>query len=89
MGMVDNLSLEIQRSMDYFESQLRQAPIKSIYLIIDTLHQDELASMIKEIIFISVDKFVPKIEREQGLPLTPACLASLGAAIVKPGLSVR
>ncbi|MGI2132860.1 MSHA biogenesis protein MshI [Shewanella baltica] len=34
-GMADNLSLEIQRSMDYFESQLRQAPVSSIELLAD------------------------------------------------------
>ncbi|MGL4614482.1 MAG: MSHA biogenesis protein MshI [Shewanella sp.] len=34
-GLADNLSLEIQRSMDYFESQLRQAPVVSIELLID------------------------------------------------------
>lgn len=31
-GLADNLSLEIQRSMDYFESQLRQPPVNSIEL---------------------------------------------------------
>lgn len=86
MGVVDNLSLEIQRSMDYFESQLRQAPIKNIYLAMDTLHQEELASMIKDIIFTPVSEFLPDIERDNSLPITPACLASLGAAVFKPGL---
>lgn len=34
-GLADNLSLEIQRSMDYFESQLRQPPVASIELFAD------------------------------------------------------
>ncbi|MCH1930238.1 pilus assembly protein PilM [Shewanella sp. A25] len=34
-GLADNLSLEIQRSMDYFESQLRQPPVASIELLTD------------------------------------------------------
>ena len=34
-GVADNLSLEIQRSMDYFESQLREAPVSSIELVTD------------------------------------------------------
>jgi MSHA biogenesis protein MshI len=34
-GIADNLSLEIQRSMDYFESQLRQAPVASIRVVIE------------------------------------------------------
>jgi MSHA biogenesis protein MshI len=34
-SIADNLSLEIQRSMDYFESQLRQAPVSSITIVTD------------------------------------------------------
>ncbi|MGX9461681.1 biogenesis protein MshI [Shewanella sp. A14] len=35
LGVADNLSLEIQRSMDYFESQLRQAPVGSISILVE------------------------------------------------------
>ncbi|MCE9685926.1 MSHA biogenesis protein MshI [Shewanella sp. AS16] len=35
LGTADNLSLEIQRSMDYFESQLRQAPVASIEVLME------------------------------------------------------
>ena len=35
LGLADNLSLEIQRSMDYFESQLRQAPVTSISILVE------------------------------------------------------
>ncbi len=34
-GAADNLSLELQRSMDYFESQLRQAPVSAVDILID------------------------------------------------------
>ncbi|MGE4259675.1 MSHA biogenesis protein MshI [Shewanella sp.] len=34
LGVADNLSLEIQRSMDFFESQLRQPPVASIDLLV-------------------------------------------------------
>lgn len=34
-GMADNLSLELQRSMDYFESQQRQLPVASIDIATD------------------------------------------------------
>jgi len=81
MGVVDNLSLEIQRSMDYFESQLRQAPVKKIYLSLDTIHQDALAEFIKEVIFVSVEKFIPNVTNSADMPITPSRLASLGAAI--------
>jgi len=44
-GMADNLSLELQRSMDYFESQLRQAPVASIELLING-HVGKLAELV-------------------------------------------
>jgi|GEM_PF-529837 len=34
MGVIDNLSLEIQRSTDYYERQLKQAPIKELKVIL-------------------------------------------------------
>lgn len=33
-GLLDNLLLEVQRSLDYFEGQLRQAPVKEILFIL-------------------------------------------------------
>jgi MSHA biogenesis protein MshI len=81
MGVVDNLSLEIQRSMDYFESQLRQAPVKKVYISLDTSHQEALAEFIKEVIFVSVEKFIPNVTKDTNTPITPSSLASLGAAI--------
>ena len=41
-AIADNLSLEIQRSLDYFESQLKQAPVKRIYLAIPTMFEKTL-----------------------------------------------
>lgn len=41
-GVADNLSLEIQRSLDYFESQLRQAPVKRIYFAVQNANEDTL-----------------------------------------------
>lgn len=81
MGVVDNLSLEIQRSMDYFESQLRQAPVKKVYLSLDTIHQEALAEFIKEVIFVSVESFIPNVSKNTKMPIAPSSLASLGAAI--------
>ena len=36
MGVSESMSVELQRSMDFFESQLRQAPVKKILLHLDT-----------------------------------------------------
>lgn len=40
--IADNLSLEIQRSLDYFESQLKQAPVKRIYFALSTTFEKAL-----------------------------------------------
>lgn len=42
-GVLENLMLEIQRSMDYFEGQLRQPPIRDIYLLL-TDHVEQALS---------------------------------------------
>jgi MSHA biogenesis protein MshI len=81
IGVIDNLSLEIQRSMDYFESQLRQAPVKKVYVYLDTVHQYALAEMLIQIIFIPVEVFIPNVSNETNVPITPSALASLGAAV--------
>lgn len=47
-GLTDSLSLEIQRSMDYFESQLKQAPIKNIQLALPSQHQQLIAEQIAQ-----------------------------------------
>jgi len=86
IGVVDNLSLEIQRSMDYFESQLRQASVKKVYIALDTMHEDALAEMIKQVIFVSVEKFIPDVAKNSDMTMTPSSFASLGAAIENTSL---
>lgn len=48
MGSIDMLSLEIQRSTDYFERQLKQAPIKEIQVIIPMATEAFLVRKISE-----------------------------------------
>ncbi len=47
LSVVDNLSLEIQRSTDYFERQLKQAPVKGIQVLLpielETVFVEKLA----------------------------------------------
>ncbi|WP_158965619.1 MSHA biogenesis protein MshI [Paraglaciecola sp. L3A3] len=81
MGIVDNLGLEVQRSMDYFESQLRQAPVKKLYLVLDSTHQDVIADLIKDLVYVSVVPFEPEIQKEQDLSLNPKSFTSLAAAL--------
>jgi MSHA biogenesis protein MshI len=48
LGIVDNLNLEIQRSTDYFERQLKQAPIRSIEVIVPIANEAVLARKLSE-----------------------------------------
>ncbi|MFB0998648.1 MAG: hypothetical protein QMC13_00235 [Colwellia sp.] len=47
-GIVDNLNLEIQRSTDYFERQLKQAPIRSIEVIVPMVNEALLTRKLAE-----------------------------------------
>lgn len=47
-GAVDSLSLEIQRSSDYFERQLKQAPIKEIQVILPIKTADYIVNKLGE-----------------------------------------
>lgn len=48
MTVVDSLSLEIQRSTDYYERQLKQAPIKSIEILVPMKNEAFLARKLAE-----------------------------------------
>lgn len=47
-GSIDSLSLEIQRSMDYFERQLKQPPIKDIQVILPIKTENYIANKLAE-----------------------------------------
>lgn len=47
-GLLDNLSLEIQRSVDYFESQLRQPPLKEVLLSLPSVHLGWMCQKLEE-----------------------------------------
>lgn len=81
MGLVDSLSVEIQRSMDYFESQLRQAPVKQILISLDSRHQAVLCDLIKQMTFKPVSVFTPEISKQETLCFDSASFTSLGAAL--------
>lgn len=57
MGIIDNLSLEIQRSTDYFERQLKQAPIKSIEVLVPMENEGFLARKLSENTNVAVNLF--------------------------------
>jgi len=65
MGVIDSLSLEIQRSLDYFERQLKQAPIKSIQVIVPMDNEDFLVEKLGQNTHISV-QLLDLPEQHQG-----------------------
>lgn len=80
MGVMDSLSVQIQRSMDYFESQLRQAPVRKILMSIEAANSEPIAAQIKELMRVDVEAFevlVP-MTADSPYPLTYQCV---GAAL--------
>jgi MSHA biogenesis protein MshI len=57
MGVIDSLSLEIQRSTDYFERQLKQAPIRSIEVLVPMANEAFLARKLAENTNVPVNLF--------------------------------
>jgi MSHA biogenesis protein MshI len=57
MGVIDSLSLEIQRSTDYFERQLKQAPIRSIEVLVPMAQEAFLARRLAENTNVPVNLF--------------------------------
>ncbi|WP_448553232.1 hypothetical protein [Thalassotalea montiporae] len=57
-GAIDSLSLEIQRSSDYFERQLKHAPIKEIQVILPIKTQNYIVTKLAENTNTPVKAFV-------------------------------
>jgi len=64
MGTIDALSLEIQRSSDYFERQLKQAPIKVIEVLMPLKHEAFLARKLAENTNVEVKLFAMPLTLE-------------------------
>lgn len=48
MGTIDNLSIEIQKSMDFFERQLKQPPVKQINVLLPVENEAFIARKLAE-----------------------------------------
>ena len=83
MGVGENLSVEIQRSMDYFESQLRQAPVKRILLGVETDLIEQFAELMKQLTFMPVEPFIPEQIKTIDDAYSGHFLPSLGAAMAQ------
>lgn len=54
-GFIDNLSIEIQKSIDYFERQLKQSPVKHIKVLIPVENEDFIARKLSENTLLPVE----------------------------------
>ncbi|MFC3123048.1 biogenesis protein MshI [Agaribacter flavus] len=80
MGIVDSLCVQIQRSMDYFESQLRQAPVQGIVIKLDSQHAEYLSAKISSAMGVPCELFIPDLICADGLNFKMASFSCLGAA---------
>ena len=83
MGITDSLCVQIQRSMDYFESQLRQTPVRKVLLKLDSNLTDSLANQIQQNMHLPVVNFEPDIKCASGFNFKMASFSCLGAAFTK------
>lgn len=83
MGITESLCIQIQRSMDYFESQLRQSPVRKVLLKLDTSLSEKLAKQIQENMGLPVNLFEPEIICDSSFNFKMASFSCLGAAYVK------
>lgn len=83
MGITDSLTVQIQRSMDFFESQLRQASVKRILVKLDTPHMAYICNVIAETMGVPCDLMQPKLACAKQLNFKMASFSCLGAAYSK------
>lgn len=81
----DNLILEVQRSLDYFERQMRQVPPSQIYLCGENVTADKLTPTIRNS-FATPIQLLPLEEKIQLKDATqsailPLCVNAIGAAL--------
>lgn len=74
-GILDSLSVEIQRSSDYFERQLKQAPIRAIKVLLPVEHEGFIARKLAENSNVAVEL----LELPEQYQENRAFAASIGA----------
>lgn len=85
----DALVLELQRSLDYFERQMRQVPPSHIYLCGENITEDKVTPALKSGLAARVEL----LPLDQGLSIAdeieqhtlPLCLRAIGAALAEGG----
>ena len=77
--MLERLSLELQRSMDYFESQLKQAPVREIRVLAQDAHL--LCQLLAENGFARVTPLVVRVELASYADQLVFCWPAVAAAL--------
>lgn len=80
MGVIENLSVELQRSMDFFEGQLKQAPVKKILLHLDNSHMDLITKMVGDAMQMETSLMVPDVNCAENIEFESHDLNATGAA---------
>jgi MSHA biogenesis protein MshI len=81
----DNVILEVQRSLDYFERQMRQVPPSQIYLCGENVSADKLTPTIRNSFSTPIqllpleEKILPKDAAQSAI--LPLCVNAIGAAL--------
>lgn len=57
LGALEPMATELQRSMDYYESQLRQAPVKSVSLAIAHPQMNAVSTALAELLAVDVSVY--------------------------------
>lgn len=82
MGIVESLTVEVQRSMDFFESQLKQGAVRKIVMNLDSEHQQVIGELISKAMLIDVEILSPPINKLPELDFSESTWASLGAGLL-------
>ncbi|OUS30591.1 hypothetical protein A9Q98_04940 [Thalassotalea sp. 42_200_T64] len=74
-GICDSLNVEIQKSMDYFERLLKQAPVTQIKVLLPVTHEDFIIESLAK----NTQVQISKIELPEPFGKLRNCAASIGA----------
>lgn len=78
MGIIDNLSIEIQKSIDFFERQLKQSPVKSIQVLLPVENEAFIARKLSENTHLNVELLtLPKLLSKNRSYAISGCLYPL------------
>ena len=89
----DRLVLEIQRSLDYYESQMAQNPISQVVLAPRVADTQQMADSLSEVmaVKISVLDYASRLDHAEGIEpqQQQSCMVAIGAALRADQAAVR